>query len=141
MGIRWTEEEAIEYGFKKDENGGWVSPNATKVKAGPKSRDSGQVSQSKRGVLKQVTGKDASKEGVQGGGEESPQRFIVSITSYRRRHLDPDNLCPKWYIDEIVRAGYIPDDSSKFIVRVEKQVVKIEAPERQRTVIQIFEVF
>jgi len=37
-------------------------------------------------------------EEAQGG---DIQRSVVSITSYRNRLLDPDNLCVKYHIDAI----------------------------------------
>lgn len=60
------------------------------------------------------------------------------MIAYCLRHTDPDNLLPKYYIDEIVKAGYIPDDSSKYIDSIEKRVVKIEKGEQTRTVIKIW---
>ena len=38
-------------------------------------------------------------------------RFLVSVTSIRKRLLDADNLVPKWHIDCLRYAGIIPDDS------------------------------
>ena len=43
--------------------------------------------------------------------------------------MDPDNLCPKWYIDELTKAGIIPDDSSKYIQEFRKKVVKTKDEE------------
>lgn len=37
-------------------------------------------------------------------------RISVRVTSFRRRLCDPDNLCPKYFIDCLRYAGLIPDD-------------------------------
>ncbi len=53
----------------------------------------------------------------------NPARIHVRITSFRRRLIDPDNLCPKYFIDCCRYCGWIPDDSAKEItleVRQEK---------------------
>jgi len=40
----------------------------------------------------------------------NPARFRVVVASIRRRLLDEDNLCEKFHVDCLRRAGYIPDD-------------------------------
>jgi hypothetical protein len=64
-------------------------------------------------------------------------RSTIRIISYRRRLLDPDNLCPKAFIDSIRRAGLVADDNPQAIVlQVEQRKVKSKADER--TVIEIW---
>lgn len=40
------------------------------------------------------------------------QRYAVSITSFRTRLLDPDNLCGKYFVDCLRYAGLLPDDTA-----------------------------
>lgn len=42
-------------------------------------------------------------------------RIHVRVISYRRRLCDPDNLCPKYFIDCLRYAQIIPDDRAKDI--------------------------
>lgn len=42
--------------------------------------------------------------------EKNTACFLVRLTSYRKRLLDPDNLCPKYFIDCLRYSGLIPDD-------------------------------
>ena len=44
------------------------------------------------------------------GEENSTGRIRVRITSRRNRLLDPDNLCPKYFIDALRYCGALPDD-------------------------------
>jgi hypothetical protein len=51
-----------------------------------------------------------------GGEGQNPKSILVRVTSFRRRLIDPDNLCPKYFVDCLRYAGLITDDSSKFII-------------------------
>ena len=44
-----------------------------------------------------------------------PKRCKVCIVSYRKRLIDPDNLCPKYFIDALRYCGVIQDDTAKHI--------------------------
>ena len=48
-------------------------------------------------------------------------RITVSITSFRARLLDPDNLCPKSLVDGLRYSGLIPDDRPQDIELLVKQ--------------------
>jgi hypothetical protein len=64
-------------------------------------------------------------------------RFLVRVTSYRKRLLDQDNLCEKFHVDLLRYAGVIPTDApgtTQIEVRQEKAG---KAPER--TVIEVFQ--
>lgn len=63
-------------------------------------------------------------------------RVRVGITSVRRRLIDPDNLCPKYFIDCLRYAGLIRDDSPG---EVEIQTAqRLPAPgEEEHTLIDI----
>jgi hypothetical protein len=70
------------------------------------------------------------------GKAENPKRHVVSITSYRARLLDPDNLCPKYFIDFLRYCGAIPDDREEDIILEIKQE-KVAHRAQEKTVIQI----
>ena len=53
--------------------------------------------------------------GEAAGKEEHAGRFHVGVISFRCRLCDPDNLCPKYFIDCLRYAGVIPDDTSAHI--------------------------
>jgi len=138
MTIRWTEEEARAFGCRKDRKGNWKPPErrdsgSTVSQAG----DPRVVSESKRNVQRKAKPKrkDGTKEKGVSKGERGP-RFRIIVTSYRQRDADPDNIIPKWYIDEIVRAGLIPDDSLKYVESILKQVVV--SKDEPKTVIEVF---
>ena len=52
------------------------------------------------------------------------ERFLVRVTSIRKRLLDEDNLCEKFHVDLCRYAGIIPDDSP---ARVKIEVCQIKA--------------
>jgi hypothetical protein len=57
-------------------------------------------------------------------------RLRVTITSYRRRLLDPDNPCPKFLIDALRYAHLIPDDSPAYItLEIRQKLVDTKAQE------------
>ena len=60
----------------------------------------------------------------------------ICITSYRRRLLDPDNLCGKYFLDATRYSCLIPDDTAKAISYTIKQV-KVRKKEEERTEIEI----
>ena len=132
MVIRWTEEEAIARGFKKDKNGNWSLL---------RSPDPRQVPKPKPSPSKLVKKADGDKEKRKDKGEKgNSDCFVIEVISRRCRHCDPDNLCPKWYIDELVRAKVIPDDSSKYIIRFVKKVRLVKTKEEEQTIIRIYKV-
>lgn len=46
----------------------------------------------------------------------------VCVTSHRKRLIDPDNLCPKYFIDCLRYAEIIQDDTAADITLTVKQV-------------------
>lgn len=73
------------------------------------------------------------------------QRFLVRITSIRKRLIDQDNLCSKFQTDLCRYAGIIPSDdpaTTQIEIRQEKagkgqaEVVRIEIFEIEETVAQ-----
>ena len=63
-------------------------------------------------------------------------RFHVRVVSFRRRLLDPDNLCPKYFIDCLRYAGLIPDDRAQDIT-LESRQEKVGSKAEERTEIEI----
>jgi hypothetical protein len=59
------------------------------------------------------------------GKTKYPASIHVSITSWRLRPVDPDNLCPKYFIDCLKYAGIIPDDTP-WDISLEIEQVQVE---------------
>lgn len=49
-------------------------------------------------------------------------RVRVRVVSFRSRLCDPDNLCPKYFIDCLRYAGFIADDAPECITLEVRQV-------------------
>lgn len=47
--------------------------------------------------------------------KKDPERFLVRVTSYRKRLLDEDNLCEKYHVDCLRYAGIIPNDDPQTV--------------------------
>lgn len=69
------------------------------------------------------------------GGD--PGRFLVRVTSVRRRLIDDDNLCEKFVVDCCRYAGLIPGDGPGQ-TRIEVRQRKAGKEEPEETVIEIF---
>ena len=69
----------------------------------------------------------------------NPARRRVSVTSYRRRLLDPDNLCPKYALDSLRYLGVLEDDTAKHIELLVRQE-KVKTKEEERTEIEITDI-
>lgn len=154
MTIRFTEEEAKAYGFIKV-NGDWVrgdkktsrpNPHSTTL---PITKSDSSIVAKEQNERKERT-KTRSKKShriindrTNHNDKESVSDRIykINVISYRVRLCDPDNLVPKYYIDEMVRAGIIPDDSSKYIQSIEKKVIKVKKTEEEKTVIEVWQLF
>ena len=54
----------------------------------------------------------------------------IKIISHRNRLIDVDNLCVKFFIDGLVTAGLLPDDSPEYVseVIVSQKQSKVEKP-------------
>lgn len=70
------------------------------------------------------------------GGDR--QRFLVRVTSVRRRLIDEDNLCAKYVVDCCRNAGLIPDDCPA-TTRIETTQRKAGKEEQEHTLIEIFD--
>lgn len=74
--------------------------------------------------------------GTEGRESPNPARVHVCVTSFRRRLCDPDNLCPKYFVDCLRYAGFIDDDTSRHIELTVKQE-QVHGVENERTEIEI----
>lgn len=63
-------------------------------------------------------------------------RFLVRVTSVRKRLADEDGLCEKYVLDCCRYAGLIPDDSPE-LCKVETSQRKAEKGEEENTIIEI----
>ena len=58
-------------------------------------------------------------------------RVRVRVVSFRKRLLDPDNLCAKYHIDGLRYCHIIADDTARHItIEVSQEKVKTKAEER-----------
>lgn len=75
-------------------------------------------------------------------GKKKPQagdsrRFLVRVTSFRRRLIDEDNLCEKYVVDCCRHTGLLPGDGPAE-TKIEVCQVKAGKEETERTLIEIF---
>lgn len=74
--------------------------------------------------------------GKAGREKENPSRFRVRIVSLRCRLIDPDNLCPKYFIDCLRYAEMLRDDRAQDII-LEVSQQKVATKEEEHTLIEI----
>lgn len=67
------------------------------------------------------------------------RRFLVRVKSYRKRLLDEDNLCEKYFVDLLRNSGVIPSDAPGQ-TKIEVCQEKVGPKEPERTVIEVFSV-
>lgn len=96
--------------------------------------NSGAVPKSKSSVGTRAQGKAQTKGARK---KESKAKYRIVVIAKRSRGIDPDNVLPKWYIDQLMEAGYLPDDSSKYVSGIEKRVEKVSRS-KEETVIEIW---
>ena len=70
------------------------------------------------------------------GEAPNPGRCSIRIVSCRRRWLDPDNLCVKYFIDALRYAGVIEDDTNWHII-LEVSQTKVGSRNQEGTMIDI----
>lgn len=68
--------------------------------------------------------------------EKDARRYAVRVTAFRKRAVDPDNLCAKYFIDALRYARVIHDDRAQDIDYsiTQKQVEKTS---QEKTLIEI----
>jgi hypothetical protein len=75
--------------------------------------------------------------GTKTGKKTHTGRVLICVTSCRLKLLDPDNLCPKYFIDSLRYAGIIHDDDADSIELSLKQE-RVATPEEERTEIAVY---
>ena len=81
--------------------------------------------------------RDAALDAKEVQGRPS-QKFLVRVTSLRRRLIDEDNLCEKYAVDLCRYAGILPsDEASQCKIEVCQEKVGKEKPEE--TIVEVFE--
>jgi hypothetical protein len=70
------------------------------------------------------------------GKAENTGRVLLRVTSFRRRLIDPDNLCPKYFIDALRYAQVIGDDSAAHVTLQVSQV-KVKTKAEECTIIEL----
>lgn len=71
------------------------------------------------------------------GKESDPGRVHVRVVSFRKQLIDPDNLCPKFFIDCLRYAGLIRDDRAQDIA-LEVSQTKVNSKDEERTEITLW---
>jgi hypothetical protein len=66
-------------------------------------------------------------------------RFLVCVTSYRKRLLDEDNLCEKYHVDCCRYAGLLPSDNPTQ-TKIEVRQVKVGEKDQEFTRVQIYRI-
>jgi hypothetical protein len=69
----------------------------------------------------------------------NPERFLVRVTSVRKRLLDTDNLCEKYHVDCCRYAGLIPGDSPDQI-EIETRQRKAAKGEEEAVTVEIYSI-
>jgi hypothetical protein len=65
------------------------------------------------------------------------QRFLVRVTTTRRRLLDQSNLCYKYHEDLLRYSGILPDDSPDICESEVRQVKAVKGQE-EKILIEVF---
>ena len=100
-----------------------------------RSRKAPAVDRASSGPEPEQALRDASMEPPK-GETLYPGRVSVCVVSYRRRLLDPDNLCAKWFLDACRYARLISDDRPQDITFSVAQE-KVRTKEEERTEITL----
>jgi len=76
--------------------------------------------------------------------QDAPQVYLprvdIRITNYRRRLTDADAACCKWFVDGLVKAKILRDDSPKEVREVSYRQEKIEQWDIERMTVELVEV-
>ena len=105
------------------------APDAAETTPNHENNDPPQSPKPERPFLSQSVGQEKGKAG-------DTKSVHVRVTSYRRRTIDPDNLCPKYFIDCLRYAEIIKDDTAAHITLTVGQE-KVASKSDERTEIEI----
>lgn len=88
-----------------------------------------------RAKLERSAGHGALGEGQAQEGDSG--RFLVRVTSVRRRLIDEDNLCEKYVVDCCRYSGLLPNDGPG-TTKIEVGQRKAGKEEAEHTIVEIF---
>ncbi len=71
--------------------------------------------------------------------DKDSKRFLVRVTSFRRRLIDEDNLCEKYVVDCCRYSGLLHGDGPGQ-TKIEVRQCKVAEETAERTTVEIFEV-
>jgi hypothetical protein len=91
----------------------------------------GPIAEPQRAPSNAALGKAQAKGGTS-------QRFLVRVTSVRKRLLDEDNLVSKYHTDLCRYAGVIPGDQAG-ICKIETTQRKAEKGEEEVVIVEVFD--
>jgi hypothetical protein len=109
-----------------------ASRSTQRLNAGLAVGDTGQAAELERLARNAPLAKGKIQKATRG-------RFLVCVTSYRRRLLDQDNLAEKYHVDLCRYAGALPADSPDQ-TRIEVSQVKAGKGEPERTKIEVWRI-
>lgn len=132
--MRITEERARQLGLVCDQLGNWHDGNK-RIQANLQTGNPRPLPKPESNIRNESKKKNDNKKETKRASRET---YKIIVIARKIRGVDPDNLAPKYFIDEIVRAGIIPDDSSKYIESIEKRVEKVKTKEEEKTIIEIY---
>ena len=151
MSNYWSEEELKALGYIEDAKGNWARPDSPRKRSGTGFGIGNpcEVSKHKPNLQRQAKRSDAAKKRNEASGKRrnSGIRYIATVISYEVKcgvGADTDNVCPKWFIDEIIRSGLLPvdltDDNFEQICLTQKAIKRVKTRKEQRTLIRIHRV-
>jgi hypothetical protein len=88
-------------------------------------------------IGKQDSGNEPLAKAARAGLD--PKRRLVRIKSFRLRVVDERNLFDKFFVDSLVYAGILFDDSPRW-VKVEVEQVQCDSGHQERTEIEVSEI-
>jgi hypothetical protein len=105
------------------------------IESKPGYRVSGSVGGGRKGSKLEPDTRDAALVEAQAKAGDTGV-FYVRVVSFRRRLLDEDNLCEKFFVDCCRYAGLLPSDAAgKARIAVSQEKVGSEAEERTEIII------
>lgn len=113
----------------------WAEDEYQKLRANIAARDSRKLNERKsdpRDALKAQASAQAPTQ------DSSGYSYRIVVIAKKKREADPDNIWPKWIIDELVRSSLLPGDSSKHIEAIEKRVEKTKPGEKESLIVEIW---
>jgi len=86
-----------------------------------------------------VTDLESNPSNASVGAEKASRldtRVNITVISYRKRKHDPDGISVKAVLDGIIRAGILPDDSTKEIRKVTFESILTKDEETTEIIIE-----